>query len=331
MADYLSLKEEISQYIKTNNNEEITGEVLQQILLTMVASLGSGYQVAGIATPETQVETPDERMAWVLGAGTYSNFGDEFEVKENEFGIVLYDEDFRVYKVTVGRLTDEEITEDSRNPVESAVLFRKFASIQQEIDEIISGAATVTLSASPTAVFADGTGKNVNFTAASSPTPAKVTFKEKDSGGEGETVDDVTSHVFQVVINSEAQGTKTYQAAFEVAGVSKGVKEASVKLVYQVFVGAGADYEGATFEGQTARPTPAGEYDISTHEGDHLMFDVPSGMSISRVQLYDNPDFPTDVAVTVIQSSRTGLDGSEYVCYQSVGTFAEGTHRYKVS
>lgn len=331
MADYLSLKEEISRYIKTNNNEEITGEVLQQILLTMVASLGSGYQVAGIATPETQVETPDERMAWVLGAGTYNNFGDEFEVKENQFCIVLYDEDFRVYKVTVGRLTDEEITEDSRNPVESSAIFRKFSDIQKEIDEIISGGTTVMLSASPAAVFADGTDKNVNFTAASSPTPAKVTFKEKGSGGEGETVDDVTSHVFQVVVSSEAQGTKTYQAAFEVAGVSKGVKEASVKMVYQVFVGAGADYAGGSFTGQTARATPAGTYNITTEDGDHLLFDVPAGMSISRVQLYDNPNFPTDVAVEIIPSGRTGRDGSAYTCYQSVSTFAAGTHAYRVS
>lgn len=203
--------------------------------------------------------------------------------------------------------------------------------LQGQINEIVSGDTTVNLASSNAAVFADGENKAVNFTATSEPTPATVTFKEKNSGGEGETVENVNSHVFPVTVKSDSQVTKTYQAAFIVAGVNKGIREASVKLVYPIFVGAGVNYAGATFAEQSARPTPAGTYNITTALGDHLLFDVPAGMSISKVLLYDDPSFPTEVAVEPVESTRTGRDGSAYTCYQSVGTFAAGTHLYKVS
>ena len=202
--------------------------------------------------------------------------------------------------------------------------------LQGQINEIVSGDTTVNLASSNAAVFADGENKAVNFTATSEPTPATVTFKEKNSGGEGETVENVNSHVFPVTVKSDSQVTKTYQATFIVAGVNKGVREATVKLVYPVFVGAGSNYDGGSFTQVSVRPNPAGQYNITTALGDRLLFDVPAGMTISKVLLYDDPSFPTEVAVEPVASSRTGRDGSAYTCYQSVGTFAAGTHTYKV-
>lgn len=202
--------------------------------------------------------------------------------------------------------------------------------LQGQINEIVSGDTTVGLSSSNAAVFADGENHGVNFTATSSPTPADITFKEKGSGEEGETVENVNSHVFPVTVNSTTQVTKTYQAAFIVAGVNKGIREASVKLVYPIFVGAGVNYAGGSFTQASVRPNPAGQYNITTALGDHLLFDVPAGMTISKVLLYDDPSFPTEVAVEPVASSRTGRDGSAYTCYQSVSTFAAGTHKYKV-
>ena len=40
MADFSALKEAIQDYIKQNGNEEITGAILQEILLSMVTTLG---------------------------------------------------------------------------------------------------------------------------------------------------------------------------------------------------------------------------------------------------------------------------------------------------
>jgi hypothetical protein len=40
MADFSALKTAIQTYIKQNGNEEITGDILQEILLSIVTTLG---------------------------------------------------------------------------------------------------------------------------------------------------------------------------------------------------------------------------------------------------------------------------------------------------
>ena len=128
--NYQNLKQTIAEVIRTNGNEEITGEVLQYILLEMVTSLGEAYQFAGVGTSETEVGTPDENKAWIIGAGNYSNFGTTFTVAENEIGIVLYNGTFIVRKITTGRPVDSEITPDGHNPVEGGAVAAEFAQLR---------------------------------------------------------------------------------------------------------------------------------------------------------------------------------------------------------
>ena len=74
--NYNVLKNSIAAVIKANGNEEITGDLLQQVLLSMVNILGSGYQFMGAAVPTTNPGTPDARVFYIATqAGTYSNFG----------------------------------------------------------------------------------------------------------------------------------------------------------------------------------------------------------------------------------------------------------------
>lgn len=128
--NYLQLKTDIAEVIRTNGNEEITGEVLQYILLQMVTSLGKDFQFAGKGTPETEVGTPDENMAWILGAGTYQNFGTQFTVAENEFAIAMYNGAFDVKKVAVGRPMDTQIEIGSPNPVENDAIAQEFLKLR---------------------------------------------------------------------------------------------------------------------------------------------------------------------------------------------------------
>ena len=77
MANYETLKSAIQQVVKTNGNKEITGALLQQSLLAMINSLGSGYQFAGVAEPKTKPGNPDQRIFYfAFKPGTYSNFDD---------------------------------------------------------------------------------------------------------------------------------------------------------------------------------------------------------------------------------------------------------------
>lgn len=76
MAQNNTLKEAIRSAIKQNGNNEITGALLQQVLLSMVNSLGVGYMYMGMATPATNPGTPDQNVFYfAIEAGTYSNFG----------------------------------------------------------------------------------------------------------------------------------------------------------------------------------------------------------------------------------------------------------------
>lgn len=77
--DYSQLKNAITAVIKENGNEEITGQVLQDVLLAIIDSLGTGYQFIGIATAETQPGTPDARVFYLRygDAATLDNFGIE--------------------------------------------------------------------------------------------------------------------------------------------------------------------------------------------------------------------------------------------------------------
>lgn len=73
--EYNVLKQSIAAVVKANGNEEITGDLLQQVLIAMVDVLGAGYQFAGLAVPTTNPGTPDAKMFYIATqAGTYSNF-----------------------------------------------------------------------------------------------------------------------------------------------------------------------------------------------------------------------------------------------------------------
>jgi hypothetical protein len=87
MANYNTLKAAIQQVVKTNGNNEITGALLQQSLLSMINSLGVGYQFMGIATPSTNPGTPDQNVFYIASiAGTYTNFnGIELDAGEVAF------------------------------------------------------------------------------------------------------------------------------------------------------------------------------------------------------------------------------------------------------
>lgn len=76
MSNYANLKSAIQSVIKTNGNNEITGQLLQNELLAMITTLGFGYQFMGIAHPNSYPGTPDAKVFYIAyEAGTYVNMG----------------------------------------------------------------------------------------------------------------------------------------------------------------------------------------------------------------------------------------------------------------
>lgn len=86
MGNYEQLKQAVADVVKSNGNQEITGDILQNALLTIISTVGSGAIFAGIATPTTNPGTPDQNVFYIASEdGIYSNFGSV--VLENEVAI----------------------------------------------------------------------------------------------------------------------------------------------------------------------------------------------------------------------------------------------------
>lgn len=76
MGNYEQLKQAVSDVIKSNGNQEITGTILQNALLTIISTIGNDATFAGIAVPETNPGTPDQNVFYIASQpGNYSNFG----------------------------------------------------------------------------------------------------------------------------------------------------------------------------------------------------------------------------------------------------------------
>ena len=89
MGNYEQLKQAVSGVIKANGNQEITGEIMQNTLLSIISSVGSNATFAGIATPETNPGTPDQNVFYITsGNGIYVNFSNDIEIKDNKIYII---------------------------------------------------------------------------------------------------------------------------------------------------------------------------------------------------------------------------------------------------
>ena len=76
MGNYEQLKQAISDVIKTNGNQEITGAIMQNALLSIISTVGSNATFAGIATPDTNPGRHDQNVFYLASEpGIYSNFG----------------------------------------------------------------------------------------------------------------------------------------------------------------------------------------------------------------------------------------------------------------
>lgn len=109
MSEYSSLKATINANVKTNNNQEITGSVMNSVLNAMVNTLGAGYQFMGVATPTNPgtAQTPDYKCFYLATTpGTYTNLGG-LVVADGEVDILKYDSSWT--KEVTGIATAESV------------------------------------------------------------------------------------------------------------------------------------------------------------------------------------------------------------------------------
>ena len=75
MANYKQLKAAVTAVIKANGNKEITGQIMQNTLLSIINSVATGRIFMGVATPATNPGTPDANVFYLaISEGQYINF-----------------------------------------------------------------------------------------------------------------------------------------------------------------------------------------------------------------------------------------------------------------
>lgn len=186
-------------------------------------------------------------------------------------------------------------------------------NLQGQINEIVNGDANVSLTASPTVVFA-GENNTIALTATSDTLATAISITggslEEPITGTG------TSATGEDVINVAEARTITYHATFTIAGLPKTASK-NVSVVYPVLFGAGADYTAATAQA-TPRTSPAGTYNVTVGTaGTYVFFVVPATMAIHGATM-SGFEFPLQAAVDVT------IGGKAYRSYQSANTYDAG-------
>lgn len=91
--EYNILKDSIKAVIKENGNGEITGQLLQDTLLAVVNSLGTGYQFMGLYTGDVDdlfFTQPDQKVAYLFYTDK-STAGDTFDLPSAGLYLFTFD------------------------------------------------------------------------------------------------------------------------------------------------------------------------------------------------------------------------------------------------
>lgn len=90
MAKYQNLINSISSVIRTNGNNEITGQILQDVLKSIVNVVGANPTYGGVAHPADNPGTPDGGVVYIASdEGTYVNFGG-LTLASNELAVLVW-------------------------------------------------------------------------------------------------------------------------------------------------------------------------------------------------------------------------------------------------
>lgn len=144
--NYEYLKQAIVDAIKENHRQEITGDLLQQILLGMVDNMTT-YRYMGIATTETHPVGTDSNIMFVASeSGTYTYMGG-LTVGANEFAILKRDtewhKDVLLASATAAKAGLFTAQDKSRLDTYEARYSQLATAIAQALDDVTAALADI--------------------------------------------------------------------------------------------------------------------------------------------------------------------------------------------
>ena len=197
------------------------------------------------------------------------------------------------------------------------------ADLQRQINDIVSGDATVNLAASPTAIFAD-VESTINLTATTNKNASLIEIKKGGAtlpGGSGSG----TSKSVSDTVTPDAVGTIAYVAEFTISG-NKRTANRSVSVVLPLYFGVGVEYPAEMTKDNTPRVPGSFNYaNIATEAGQYLFFEIPDDKKLTALAVVSVPA-DTSLSFEQIESQREG-----YKAYRNVVPRGTGTYTYKLT
>lgn len=142
MANYSNLINSIKAVIKQNGTNDITGQLMQDVLVALTNSIGRFAAFAGVAIPSTNPNNPDQTVYYLTSTpGTYVNFGgivvpsDRLVALHNisgawEMVVVVTFSDGGTISI------DPDLDPNSVNPVENRVLTNHIVNILSRLTDL---------------------------------------------------------------------------------------------------------------------------------------------------------------------------------------------------
>jgi len=216
-------------------------------------------------------------------------------------------------------LIPDEASEDNKL-VDKAYVDAIDNNLQQQIDEIVGGDATVSLAASPTTIFVSQQ-YNINLTATTNKNASSIKIKK---AGTQIATGSGTSLSHTDTVTADATGTISYSAEFVISGVTRTASR-NVTAVLPLYYGVGTSYPEEMAKDNTPRVASSFNYSgITTADGDHLYFEVPNNMKLTSLELVST--YNTPLSFETITSEREG-----YKAYRNTEPRGAGTFTYRLT
>ena len=204
-------------------------------------------------------------------------------------------------------ISQKKLTEDHTERLEVE------ADLQSQINEIVSGGATVNIYATPSPIFV-GVKSTIALTATTNKNASSIKIKK---GADVLVTGSGSSLSGSDTITPESDNNTTYTAEFIISGLQRSTT-CNIVAVYPIRIGTGAVYvKGLPL--LTPKTSPAGTYTVMvTADSDYVWLNIPASMTIHGATL-GGFDFPLEAPASVT------IGGVEYKSYRSSNTYDAGT------
>lgn len=190
------------------------------------------------------------------------------------------------------------------------------ANLQQQIDELKSGMASLSFTATPSVVHV-GTSAVIGLSATSSVAAQVIVIRK----GASQIMRDENTSALKTTndLTTSDEGTSEYFADFTIAGIIRTLQR-NVQAVHPVLYGAGGTATAATSKA-TPRTTCAGTYAVTVPaNGDKVFFLLPQSMPDIAKATLNGFDFPLDAP------TQTVIGSVAYKVFASQNTYDAGMY-----